>query len=445
MVAAENIAIGVREKIDPARLKAIVVGSLGNLVEYFDFYVYAAFSLYFAQHFFPGDDPVAQNLSTAAVFAIGFFMRPVGGWLFGAFADTHGRRKSLMLSVGMMCFGSLMIACAPTYATIGVGAPILLLFARMLQGLSLGGEYGSSATYLAEMATSSRRGFYSSFLYVTLIGGQLAALAVLLVLQNLLLSPEQLREWGWRIPFLIGAGLALFALVMRRDLKETEAFVEAHEKRPRGAGLRVIVDYPREVLTVIGLTMGGTLAFYVYTIYMQKFLKLSVGLTYGETTWVSAGSLVFALILQPIYGDLSDRIGRKKLLLAFGVLGTLCTVPLLTAIQHAKGPWEAFGLIALGWCIVSAYTSINAVVKAELFPAAVRASGVGLPYGLAVSVFGGSAEYIALWFKQQGHESGFYYYATAVIFCSLLVYFLMPDTKQTSQLDKEARAALVSE
>jgi MHS family alpha-ketoglutarate permease-like MFS transporter len=426
-----------REKIDPARLKAIIVGSLGNLVEYYDFYVYAAFSLYFAQLFFPGHDPVAQMLSSAGVFALGFFMRPVGGWLFGKIGDTYGRRKSLMLSVLLMCFGSLTIACSPTYQTIGVGAPILLLVARLVQGLSLGGEYGSSATYLSEMATSARRGFYSSFLYVTLIGGQLTALAVLLVLQNVLLTPEQLRAWGWRIPFFIGAGLALFALIMRRDLQETEAFEAAHAKNRHGGGLQVIVKYPREVLTVIGLTMGGTLAFYVYTIYMQKFLKLSVGLSDVQTTWVSAGSLIFAMLLQPIYGALSDIIGRRPLLLAFGVLGTLGTVPLLTSIQHAKGPWEAFGLIALGWCIVSAYTSINAVVKAELFPAAVRATGVGLPYALAVSMFGGTAEYIALWFKGQGNESGFYYYATAVIFCSLLVYFLMPDTQKTSQIDRD--------
>jgi MHS family alpha-ketoglutarate permease-like MFS transporter len=431
-------ARSVREKVDPARLKAIVVGSLGNLVEYYDFYVYAAFSLYFAPLFFPGSDPVAQMLSSAGVFALGFFMRPVGGWLFGKIADTYGRRKSLMLSVLLMCFGSLAIACAPPYQTIGVGAPILLLVARLLQGLSLGGEYGSSATYLSEMATSARRGFYSSFLYVTLIGGQLTALAVLLVLQNVLLTPEQLRAWGWRIPFFIGAGLALFALIMRRDLQETQAFEAAHAKNKHGGGLQVLVKYPREVLTVIGLTMGGTLAFYVYTIYMQKFLKLSVGLSDVQTTWVSAGSLVFAMLLQPIYGALSDVVGRRPLLLTFGVLGTLGTVPLLTAIQHAKGPWEAFGLIALGWCIVSAYTSINAVVKAELFPAAVRATGVGLPYALAVSMFGGTAEYIALWFKGQGNESGFYYYASAVIFCSLLVYFLMPDTRKTSQIDRDA-------
>jgi MHS family alpha-ketoglutarate permease-like MFS transporter len=437
MAFAAGPARGAREKVDPARLKAIIVGSLGNLVEYYDFYVYAAFSLYFAPLFFPGHDPVAQMLSSAGVFALGFFMRPVGGWLFGKIGDTHGRRKSLMLSVFLMCFGSLLIAFAPTYPTIGVGAPILLLVARLLQGLSLGGEYGSSATYLSEMATSARRGFYSSFLYVTLIGGQLTALAVLLVLQNIMLTPEQLRAWGWRIPFFIGAALALFALVMRRDLKETAAFEAAHKKGKSGGGLQVVVNYPREVLIVIGLTMGGTLAFYVYTIYMQKFLKLSVGLTDVQTTWVSAGSLVFAMILQPIYGALSDRIGRRPLLLAFGVLGTLGTVPLLTSIQHAQGPWEAFGLIALGWCIVSAYTSINAVVKAELFPAVVRATGVGLPYALAVSVFGGSAEYIALWFKGQGIESGFYYYATAVIFCSLLVYFLMPDTQKTSQIDRD--------
>jgi MHS family alpha-ketoglutarate permease-like MFS transporter len=436
-MTVEQARVG-REKVDPARLKAIVVGSLGNLVEYYDFYVYAAFSLYFAPLFFPGTDPVAQMLSSAGIFALGFFMRPVGGWLFGKIGDTYGRRKSLMLSVLLMCFGSLAIACAPPYQTIGVGAPILLLVARLLQGLSLGGEYGSSATYLSEMATSARRGFYSSFLYVTLIGGQLTALAVLLVLQNVLLTPEQLRAWGWRIPFFIGAGLALFALIMRRDLPETKAFEAAHAKDKHGGGLQVLVKYPREVLTVIGLTMGGTLAFYVYTIYMQKFLKLSVGLSDVQTTWVSAGSLVFAMLLQPIYGALSDVVGRRPLLLTFGVLGTLGTVPLLTAIQHAKGPWEAFGLIALGWCIVSAYTSINAVVKAELFPAAVRATGVGLPYALAVSMFGGTAEYIALWFKGQGNESGFYYYASAVIFCSLLVYFLMPDTRKTSQIDRDA-------
>ena len=448
--AANLIAVAQEEASLPEsaadvahRLKAILVGSLGNLVEWYDFYTYSAFSLYFAKSFFPATDPVAQNLSTAGIFALGFFMRPIGGWAFGLLGDTIGRRAALMVSVLLMCFGSLMIALSPTYARIGQGAPAILLVARLLQGLSLGGEYGASATYLSEMATRERRGFYSSFQYVTLIGGQLTALIVLLALQNLFLTGEQLRAWGWRIPFVIGAALALFALIMRRDLAETEAFQRVRARPRERTGLAALFHHPRETLIVIGLTMGGTLAFYVYTVYMQKFLKLSVGLSDIQTTWVSAGSLIFAMCLQPIYGALSDRIGRKPLLLGFGIFGTLGTVPLLTAIQHAGGPWQAFGLIALAWLIVSGYTSINAVVKAELFPAAVRATGVGLPYALAVSIFGGSAEYVALWFKNAGMESGFYWYATAVIFASLVVYFLMPDTRAASQIDADASVSRV--
>lgn len=427
------------DRIEFSRLKAILVGSLGNLVEWYDFYCYAAFSLYFSSSFFPSSDPVAQSMSTAAIFALGFFIRPVGGLLFGYIGDRHGRRLALMASVLLMCGGSLLIACSPTYAAVGVWAPAILLFARLLQGLSLGGEYGSSATYLSEMATSKHRGFYASFQYVTLIGGQLTALVVLLVLQNFVLDAAQLKAWGWRIPFFIGALLAIVALIMRSDLPETQAFqAEKKRNKDRMGGFKLLLQHPRECLIVIGLTMGGTLAFYVYTTYMQKFLKLSVGLTDAQTTAVSAASLVFAALLQPIYGALSDRIGRKPLLLGFAVLGTIFTVPLLTALRHAQGPWEAFGLIACAWLIVSGYTSINAVVKAELFPASIRATGVGVPYAIAVSVFGGTAEYIALWFKQQGMESGFYWYATAVIACSLLVYLLMRDTRQHSRIDAEA-------
>ncbi|WP_457349809.1 MFS transporter [Roseateles sp. P5_D6] len=434
-----SAAAAAPDRIEFSRLKAILVGSLGNLVEWYDFYCYAAFSLYFSSSFFPSSDPVAQSMSTAAIFALGFFIRPVGGLLFGYIGDRHGRRLALMASVLLMCGGSLLIACSPTYAAVGVWAPAILLFARLLQGLSLGGEYGSSATYLSEMATSKHRGFYASFQYVTLIGGQLTALVVLLVLQNFVLDAAQLKAWGWRIPFFIGALLAIVALVMRSDLPETQAFqAEKKRNKDRMGGFKLLLQHPRECLIVIGLTMGGTLAFYVYTTYMQKFLKLSVGLTDAQTTAVSAASLVFAALLQPIYGALSDRIGRKPLLLGFAVLGTIFTVPLLTALRHAQGPWEAFGLIACAWLIVSGYTSINAVVKAELFPASIRATGVGVPYAIAVSVFGGTAEYIALWFKQQGMESGFYWYATAVIACSLLVYLLMRDTRQHSRIDAEA-------
>jgi MHS family alpha-ketoglutarate permease-like MFS transporter len=416
------------------RLRAIFVGSVGNLVEWYDFYAYAAFSLYFAGSFFPGTDPVVQQLKAAILFSFGFIARPLGGLLFGHIGDTYGRRKALVLSVLLMCGGSLMIAVTPSYATIGVAAPALLGLARLIQGLSLGGEYGISATYLSEVAGRKHRGAYSSFQYVTLLGGQLCAVIVLLLLERVFLTPAQLRAWGWRIPFAVGALLAVSAMAMRRNLHETDHFVatKTHVKR---SALRDLTKHPREILIVVGLTMGGTTAFYTYTTYMQKFLKLSVGLSDAQTTLVTAGALTFALVLQPIYGMLSDRVGRKPLLVWFGITGTLFTIPLLLALQSTKSALVAFFLLCGAWLIVTGYTSINAVVKAELFPTHVRATGVGLPYAITVSIFGGTAESLALWFKSIGHETWFYYYLTAVIAASLLVYVGMRDTKHASRMD----------
>ncbi len=416
------------------RGKAVFFGSIGNLVEWYDFYAYAAFALYFAHQFFPGDDPVVQQLNAALLFAFGFLVRPLGGLLFGHIADRHGRRTALTLSVAVMCFGSLIIAIAPTYETAGVLAPLILLLARLLQGLSLGGEYGASATYLSEVAHPDHRGFFSSFQYVTLIGGQLAAVLVLLALQKVLLTKEELMDWGWRIPFIIGALLAVVAAFMRRNLQETEYFEKSRADRPRESALRALMRHPREIALVVGLTIGGTAAFYTYTTYMQKFLRLTVGLSDDQTTLITAGSLIFAMILQPAYGALSDVIGRRWLLVGFGVAGTTCTIPLLTSLQTASSALEAFLLLALAWIIVSGYTSINAVVKAELFPTNVRATGVALPYALTVSIFGGTAESIALWLKSIGRETWFYYYLTLCIATSLVVYLFMRDTRTTSTM-----------
>lgn len=418
------------------RLKAIFIGSVGNLVEWYDFYAYAAFSLYFAHLFFPGQDPVVQQLNAALLFAFGFLVRPLGGILFGHIADRHGRKISLMLSVALMCFGSFVITVTPTYSSIGLAAPILLFVARLIQGLSLGGEYGTSATYLSEVAHEKHRGFFSSFQYVTLIGGQLLAIVVLLLLQKVFLSSEQLMAWGWRIPFAIGALLAVVAAVMRRELHETDVFTGAKKRIKKESALKALMRYPREITLVVGLTMGGTAAFYTYTTYMQKYLKLSVGLSHDQTTMVTAGSLFFAMLLQPLYGAISDRVGRKPLLMWFGITGTLFTIPLLTMLQGARGPLMALLFICAAWLIVSGYTSINAVVKAELFPAHVRATGVGLPYAVTVSIFGGTAEPIALWLKSIGHESWFYFYLTACIATSLLVYTLMRDTKKASAIER---------
>jgi MHS family alpha-ketoglutarate permease-like MFS transporter len=430
--AGDHLELGDVER----RIKAIFIGSIGNLVEWYDFYAYTAFALYFAPAFFPQSDPVVQQLNAAVLFAATFLMRPLGGWLFGYLADRYGRRLSLTLSVVCMCFGSLIIAATPTYASIGLAAPAILAIARVIEGLSLGGEYGASATYLSEVADAKHRGFYSSFQYVTLIGGQLTAIIVLLLLQKVFLTEQELKEWGWRIPFVIGAMLAIFAAVMRRDLHETDAFVEAKKASKATGSIRNLLNYPRELLLVVGLTAGGTAAFYTFTTYMQTFVKLSVGLTADQTTYVIFGSLLFATVLQPLYGALSDKIGRKPLLVFFGVAGTLSTIPILSALKDTKSPFTAFLLICGAWVFVAGYTSINAIVKAELFPTNVRALGVGLPYAITVSLFGGTAPALALYFKSLGHESWFYYYLSGIIFISLLIYTTMRDTKHASAMHR---------
>ncbi len=421
---------GVRQ-----RLRSIFGGSVGNLIEWYDFYIYSAFSLYFAKAFFPSDNPVVEQLNTAGVFALGFLIRPVGGWVMGLYADLRGRRAALTLSVTLMCLGSLVIALCPTYERIGMLAPTVLLLARLLQGLSLGGEYGTSATYLSEVATSRHRGFYSSFQYVTLIMGQLLATVTLLVLQRLVLTGQQLEAWGWRIPFLCGAALAVFGFYMRRTMVETEAFQVEAAKKAEHRPMRELLRHPREVAIVVGLTMGGTLAFYTYTVYMQKFLVNSVGLTRDASTLISVSSLFLYMLLQPVFGLVSDKVGRRPVLIWFGAMGTLCTVPLLTALTRTRDAFTAFLLVLAALVILSGYTSINAVVKAELFPASIRALGVGLPYALTVSIFGGTAEYVGTWLKLAGHEHWFFWYVTGCILCSLLVYVFMRDTRRQSRFD----------
>ena len=414
------------------RLKSILGGSVGNLVEWYDWYVYSAFSLYFAKVFFPPASQTAQLLNAAAVFAVGFLMRPVGGWLMGRYADRHGRRAALSVSVLLMCFGSLMIAVTPGYARIGVFAPVLLVLARLLQGVSVGGEYGASATYLSEMAGQRLRGFYSSFQYVTLVSGQLIALVVLLILQRQL-GNAALESWGWRIPFAIGAVLAVAALWIRRGIEETPAFrasVAGREPTAARARIRELLQYPRQIATVVGLTAGGTVAFYTFTTYAQKFLVNTGGWSKTDASRISALTLVVFMLIQPLVGFISDQVGRKPVLITFGILGTLGTVPLMTALAATRSETTAFLLLVAALIAVSGYTAINAVVKAELFPTEIRALGVALPYAVTVALFGGTAEYIALWAKNAGHEAWYFWYVAACVAMSLVVYSTMPETQR---------------
>lgn len=414
------------------RLKSIIGGSTGNLVEWFDWYVYAAFTLYFADHFFPSEDRTAQLLSAAAVFAVGFVMRPIGAWIMGIYADRKGRKAGLTLSVTLMCTGSLIIAATPGFETIGLAAPALLVIARMMQGLSVGGEYGASATYLSEMAGKSRRGFFSSFQYVTLISGQLLAIAVLLLLQGTM-TEAALEAWGWRIPFVIGACLAVVVFWLRRGLAETESFKNANaSEAPKSGFWALLKHHPRETAIVMLLTAGGTLAFYAYSIYMQKFLVNTSGFSREVASQINGATLFVFMCLQPVAGALSDRIGRKPLMVGFGLAGVLFTYPIFSTLEQTRDPIVAGLLVMAALIIVTGYTSINAVVKAELFPAHIRALGVALPYALANTMFGGTAEYVALSFKGAGWERGFYWYVTAMIGISLIVYLRMRDTRHNS-------------
>jgi MHS family alpha-ketoglutarate permease-like MFS transporter len=419
------------------RIRSIIGGSLGNLVEWYDWYIYSAFSLYFAGIFFPSDNPTVQLLNTTGIFAVGFLMRPIGGWVMGTYADKHGRKAALTASVLLMSIGSLIIAIVPGYKQIGVAAPIILQLARMIQGLSVGGEYGTSATYLSEMAGKKRRGFYSSFQYVTLIAGQLTALGVLVLLQQAFLTEKQLHSWGWRIPFVIGSILAITVLYIRRNIQESVSLANHPQPISTRGTLKELAKHPKAVFTVVGLTLGGTVAFYTFTTYMQKFLVITSGFSKSSATLISALTLVVFMLLQPLFGLLSDKIGRKPMLIAFGIGGTIATVPILIALGHTKDFWIAFALIMTALIIVSGYTSINAVVKAELFPSHVRALGVGFPYGLAVSLFGGTAEPLALEFKNYNHQEWFYWYVSFCVLVSLVVYVTMKDTKRHSKIEEE--------
>ena len=417
----------------PAPLRSILGGAAGNLVEWFDWYVYSAFSLYFAKAFFPGHDQTAQFLATSGIFWIGFLMRPIGGWLLGRIGDRHGRRTALAWSVALMGGGSLLLAATPTYASIGLAAPILLTLARIIQGLSLGGEYGAAATYLSEIAPEGRRGFWSSFQYVTLYGGQLLALALLLSLQAGGANEGALSSWGWRLAFVIGAALSFSIYWLRRGIEETPDFkAEAAPERGAGGIADLWGNHRRSVLIAFGLAVGSNVAFYTYTTYMQKYLVVTSGLAKPVASQICAAATILVIALQPALGALSDRIGRKPLLYWFAIGGILFTVPLMTAIGRSHDPLTVFSLVLGALIILSGATATSAIVKAELFPPHVRVLGVGLPYAISQSLFGGSAEAVALGLKRAGHEAYYFWYVTAMIGVALIATMALPDHQKAS-------------
>jgi MFS transporter, MHS family, alpha-ketoglutarate permease len=417
--------------ISGARLKAIIGGSAGNLVEWYDWFAYASFAIYFAPIFFPKGDPTAQLLGTATIFAAGFVMRPIGAWVMGIYADRHGRKSGLALSVGLMFAGSMMIACAPTPDMVGTLAPVILLIARLLQGLSVGGEYGASATYLSEMAPSGRRGFWSSFQYATLSGGQLLAISVAVIMQ-FLLSEEELTQWGWRIPFVIGALLALVVYLLRRRLAETKSFEAMSADRPQSSATLLWTQHRREFILVAMLSAGGGLTSYTFTTYMQKFLINTTGFEKQTATLVIAGVLLWSFIIQPFCGMAADRFGRKPMLTIAAAGIMIVAVPLFTIMETVTSPLMAFGLLLIPITLHGGYTANNALVKAELFPVHVRALGVALPYAVGNTLFAGTVESVALSLKNAGVESVFYWYVAVIVAIELIAVRMLPETLETS-------------
>ncbi len=413
------------------RFVSIIGGSAGNLVEWYDWFAYASFAIYFAPVFFPKGDPTAQLLSTATIFAVGFIMRPIGAWVMGRYADARGRKAGLTLSVALMFSGSLLLAAAPTYAQAGIFGPAVLLAARMLQGLSLGGEYGASATYLSEMAPRQNRGFWASFQYMTLCGGQLCAIAVAVILQGFL-SEAELTEWGWRVPFVIGALLALGVYILRRNLAETQSFENMADDRPVSTAKKLWADHRREAILVGMLSAGGGMAAYAYTSYMQKYLFNTVGFDKATATYIIAAALVWFTLMQPVFGALADRFGRKPMLLLFGIGGAIAAIPVWMTLEHVTSPIAAALIIMIPLTLQSGYSANNALVKAELFPTHIRGLGVALPYAIGNALFAGTVEMIALWLKGEGVEWLFYIYVAAVIGMAGIATLMLPETRETS-------------
>ncbi|MCS0634914.1 MFS transporter [Streptomyces sp. LP05-1] len=450
-------------------VRQLLAASVGNAVEWYDWYAYTFLATYIAAQVFPGGtgNSLVPLLSTFAVFAVGFFMRPVGGLLMGAVADRHGRRAALTVTILLMGGSSLLVGLTPTYAAAGTLAPVVLVAARLLQGLSVGGEFAASTTFLVESATPGRRGLFSSFQYVSTTAGQLTAsgLAALLVGT---LGETSMNGWGWRVPFLLGALLSLVGFWIRRGAHETLATATPDatasypdtvtvpdtvtlpdtvtvpdttatlpEAAPHPTGTRehpapdrpglfdALRQYPRQSLLIGGITAGGTLAYYTWTSYLPTYAELNAGVPKSDALLAGTLALAFFGLLQPVGGVLSDRWGRRPLLLFFGLGFAVLSVPLLRSVGSF---WSLLAAQCAGMVLLTGFTAISAAVNAEIFPARVRAAGIGFPYSLTVALFGGTAPYAGTLFTDLGQPGLFPWYVAALCLVSSAVYARLPET-----------------
>jgi MHS family alpha-ketoglutarate permease-like MFS transporter len=416
----------VSHRLTAQQRKAIVAGAVGNTVEWVDWAVYATFAPVFAGQFFAGGNETTALLSTLAVFAVGFVMRPIGGAVLGAYADRHGRKKGLTLTISMMAGASIVIALCPTYTQIGVLAPIVLLLARLVQGFSAGGEFGSSSAFLIESAAAGRRAFAGSWQQVSVgLGSLLAALTGTIL--NSTLSDADLHGWGWRLAFGIAGLLGLVGLWLRQSVHETEAFTKLAAQPRRNPLVAMVRDHPGAALRVAGITIAGTLIYYVWVTYMPTYAHLSTGIPLKTALLANTLAMVVFIVLLPFGGLLSDRLGRKPTMTAFAVGFVVFAWPAFHFLSN--GFWSVFVIELIGLVLIVGYSANCAVIMAEQFPAEVRTTGIGLPYALAVAIFGGTAPYVTTWLNANHLGNLVWVYVAAAAVVGVAVYLTMPETK----------------
>lgn len=419
-------------KLSARGRKAIIAGGIGNAVEWVDWAVYTTFSLIFAHHFFPKGDPIAALLATLAIFAVGFVMRPVGAAVMGAYADRHGRKKGLVLTIGMMAVATAVIGFAPTYEMVGILSPIILVVARMVQGFAAGGEFGSSSAFLVESAAPRRRAFAGSWQQVSVGAGVLLASGMGAILTSTL-SKEALDNWGWRLAFIVAALLGLVGLWLRSSVDETDSFVNAQarseatgEKRANSV-FTMFVKHPKSTLRVFGITIAGTLLYYMWVSYMPTYAAVATGIPLSQALLANFIAVGLFLVLLPFAGILSDKIGRKPTMTAFAAGFLLFSWP---AFAFLNGNfWMLLLIEVIGIILLLGYSANCAVIMAEQFPAEVRATGIGLPYALAVAIFGGTAPYLTTWMNANGLGQFVWLYCAAAAAIGVVVYLTMPETK----------------
>lgn len=406
-------------------MRAVLAGSVPNLVQWFNLYVYAIFAPYFRTEFFDADSPDSL-IYVYALFAVTFVVRPVGSWLFGRFADTRGRMAALVAAVALMSAGSLALAIAPTERVVGAWAAVILVVVSIVQGIAAGGEYAAATVLLSESGTRGHRGFFASFQGATIVGGLVLAQGLLLVLL-LIGDRTSVSQWGWRVAFAAGGAAGLVSLWWARGRRRSASTAVAATSTPPSTMAELLRSHWRPLVWVMLLTAGGSAAFYTATVTVPSLFRETAFGAGGAPAELAVTGVVFAafvvlMLLQPLGGALSDRIGRKPLLIAFGAAGVLGAGLLVSTAERETTSPVVFGILVLSFAVLTCYLSVNGIAKAEVFPAHVRALGVGFGYAVANSLFGGTAPLV---YHATGGSTGFIVYLTVLLGVTLAAALAM--------------------